>query len=162
MYVDSVLGVIKAYTTRVGFGPFPTESKADLGEKLRQDGQEYGSTTGRPRRCGPFDASVVKYAARLNGVKEVCLTKFDVLKDLETLKIAVGYTNAKDFDPFIADRLEPVYEEIKGFRVDISGIRSYDELPPEAKEYVTLIEHYAGLKVRYISVGPERDAMIVR
>jgi adenylosuccinate synthase len=162
MYVDSVLGVTKAYTTRVGYGPFPTESEADLGEQLRHDGQEYGSTTGRPRRCGPFDASVVKYAARLNGVKEICLTKFDVLKNLETLKIAVGYTSAKEFDPFIADHLEPVYEEIKGFKVDISGMRSFEVLPPEAKEYLTLVEHYTGLKVRYISVGPERDAMIVR
>ena len=161
-YIDSVLGIAKAYTTRVGFGPFPTESKTDLGEQLRNDGQEYGSTTGRPRRCGPFDASVVRYSARLNGVTEICLTKFDVLKNLEKIKIAVGYTNAKDFDPFIADKLEPVYEEIKGFKTDISKMRTFDELPSEAREYVSLVEHYTGLKVKYISVGPERDAMIIR
>jgi adenylosuccinate synthase len=160
--VDSVLGITKAYTTRVGFGPFPTESKTDLGERLRTDGQEFGSTTGRPRRCGPFDASVVKYAARLNGVTEICLTKFDVLKNLERIKIAVGYANANDFDPFIADRLEPVYEEIKGFKTDISKMRTFDELPSEAKEYVSLVEHYTGLTVKYISVGPEREAMIIR
>ncbi len=161
-YIDSVLGITKAYTTRVGFGPFPTESETGLGEQLRNDGQEYGSTTGRPRRCGPFDASVVKYSARLNGVTEICLTKFDVLKNLEKIKIAVGYTNAKDFDPFIADQLEPVYEEIKGFKTDISKIRTFDELPSEAREYVSLVEHYTGLTVKYISVGPERDAMIIR
>ncbi|KPK71414.1 hypothetical protein AMJ87_07285 [candidate division WOR_3 bacterium SM23_60] len=162
LHVDSVLGITKAYTTRVGFGPFPTESKTGLGEQLRSDGQEYGSTTGRPRRCGPFDASVVKYSARLNGVTEICLTKFDVLKNLEKIKIAVGYTNANDFDPFIADRLEPVYEEIRGFKTDISKLRTFEELPSEAKEYISLVEHYTGLTVKYISVGPERDAMIVR
>ncbi len=162
LHVDSVLGITKAYTTRVGFGPFPTESKTGLGEQLRSDGQEYGSTTGRPRRCGPFDASVVKYSARLNGVTEICLTKFDVLKNLETIKIAVGYTNANDFDPFIADQLEPVYEEIRGFKTDISKMRTFEELPSEAKEYISLVEHYTGLTVKYISVGPERNAMIVR
>lgn len=159
--VDQVLGVTKAYTTRVGYGPFPTESEVGLGEQLRKDGQEYGSTTGRPRRCGPFDASVVKYAARLNGVKEVCLTKFDVLANLEKIRIAVGYTNAKGFDPFSADRLEPVYEEIDGFMSDISHVRQVSDLPAQAREYLTLVEHYTGLKVKYISVGPERDAMIV-
>lgn len=160
-HVDQVLGVTKAYTTRVGYGPFPTESETGLGEQLRKDGQEYGSTTGRPRRCGPFDASVVKYAARLNGVEEVCLTKFDVLANLEKIRIAVGYTNAKEFDPFSADTLEPVYEEIDGFMSDISKVRHVIDLPAQAREYLTLVEHYTGLRVKYISVGPERDAMIV-
>lgn len=159
-YVEQVLGVAKAYTTRVGFGPFPTESTEEFGKSLREIGKEYGATTGRPRRCGPFDAAIVKYAAQLNGVKEIVLTKFDVLSSFDKLKIAVGYTNAPAFDPFIADRLEPSYEEIPGFKKDISKIREYSALPDEAKEYLKLIEHYTGLKIKYISVGPERNAVI--
>ncbi len=158
--VENVIGVTKAYTTRVGLGPFPTESDTELGENLRKVGQEFGSTTGRPRRCGPFDVSVVKYAARLNGVNEIILTKFDVLSNFDKMKIAVGYSNAKEFDPFIAGELKPVYEEIPGFKKDISQIRNFDDLPPEAKEYIKLIEHYTGLKVKYVSVGPEREAII--
>ncbi|MGB3479612.1 MAG: adenylosuccinate synthase [bacterium] len=159
-YVEQVLGVAKAYTTRVGFGPFPTESTEEFGKSLRERGKEYGATTGRPRRCGPFDASIVKYAAQLNGVKEIVLTKLDVLSSFDKLKIAVGYNNAPAFDPFIADRLEPSYEEIPGFKKDISKIRDYDALPDEAKEYLKLIEHYTGLKIKYISVGSERNAVI--
>lgn len=159
-YVEQVLGVAKAYTTRVGVGPFPTESTEEFGESLREIGKEYGATTGRPRRCGPFDASVVKYAAQLNGVKEIVLTKFDVLASFDKLKIAVGYANAAAFDPFVADELEPSYEEIPGFKKDISKIRDYDALPDEAKEYLKFIEHYTGLKIKYISVGPERNAVI--
>lgn len=158
--VEHVIGVAKAYTTRVGHGPFPTEDNSAMGENLRKAGNEYGSTTGRPRRCGPFDASVVKYATRLTGAKELFLTKLDILSNLERIKIAVGYTNAQDFDPFIADKLEPVYEETPGFKKDISKIRDYKDLPDKAKEYIKLIEHYTGLKVTYISVGPERDAVI--
>ncbi len=158
--VEQVLGVVKAYTTRVGFGPFPTESTEEFGKSLREIGKEYGATTGRPRRCGPFDASIVKYSARLNGVKEIVLTKFDILSSFDKLKIAVGYVNAPAFDPFIADQLEPSYEEISGFKKDISKIRDYEALPDEAKEYLKLIEHYTGLKIKYISVGPERDAVI--
>jgi len=159
-YIENVLGVTKAYTTRVGLGPFPTESDTDLGEHLRTVGQEFGSTTGRPRRCGPFDSSIIKYAARLNGAKEIAVTKFDVLSDLDTLKIAVGYANAQEFDPFKAGELEPVYKEIPGFKKDISKIRDYNRLPPQAQEYIQLIEHHTCLKVRYISVGPEREALI--
>jgi len=160
--VEKVLGVAKAYTTRVGFGPFPTESTEEFGEHLRKIGKEYGATTGRPRRCGFFDASVVKYAARLNGVKEIVLTKFDILSSFDKLKIAVGYNNASEFDPFIADKLKPSYEEIPGFKKDISKIREFNRLPDQAKEYVKLIEHYTGLKIKYISVGPERDAILKR
>jgi adenylosuccinate synthase len=96
----------------------------------------------------------------LNGVKEIVLTKFDILSSFDKLKIAVGYVNAPAFDPFIADQLEPSYEEISGFKKDISKIRDYEALPDEAKEYLKLIEHYTGLKIKYISVGPERDAVI--
>ncbi|MBN2621629.1 adenylosuccinate synthase [candidate division WOR-3 bacterium] len=158
--IQDVLGVVKAYTTRVGLGPFPTEDKEDT--VLRDKGQEYGATTGRPRRCGPFDASVVKYSARLNGVKKIVLTKFDILSGVETLRIAVGYTNGKDFDPFIAQDLTPVYEELPGFKEDISAIRTFDALPDEAKDYVRMIERYTGLVVQYISIGPDRDAVIVK
>lgn len=158
--LERVIGVSKAYTTRVGLGPFPTEDKGEFGENLRKYGNEYGATTGRPRRCGPFDSSVVKYAARLTNAKELFLTKLDVLSNFETLKIAVGYSNAKEFDPFIAGELNPVYEEIPGFKKDISEIKSYGDLPPEAKEYIKLIEHYTGLKVTYISVGAANEAVI--
>lgn len=161
-HIGKVVGVAKAYTTRVGQGPFPTEDEAELGENLRKSGAEFGATTGRPRRCGPFDVSIVKYAARLNGVKEIFLTKLDVLSNFEKIKIAVGYSNTKEFDPFIADELEPVYEEMAGFKKDISQIGKFDDLPSEAKDYIHLIEHYTGLKVSYISVGPEREAIIKR
>lgn len=156
----NVIGVAKAYTTRVGLGPFPTEDNGDFGENLRKFGNEFGATTGRPRRCGPFDASVVKYAAHLTNARELFLTKLDVLSHFDKLKIAVGYSNAKEFDPFIADELKPVYEEVPGFKKDISGIRTFAELPEEVKEYINLIEHYTGLKVTYISVGPANDAVI--
>lgn len=158
----NVIGVAKAYTTRVGLGPFPTEDKTDFGENLRKYGNEYGATTGRPRRCGPFDASVVKYAAHLTNAQELFLTKLDVLSNFDKIKIAVGYSNAKEFDPFIADELQPVYEEIPGFKKDISVIRTFAELPAEVKEYINLMEHYTGLTVTYISVGPSNDAVIKR
>jgi len=159
-YIERVIGVTKAYTTRVGQGPFPTEDNSELGSCLRDGGNEFGSTTGRPRRCGPFDASVVKYAARLSGAQEIFLTKLDVLSNLESIKIAVGYKNAKEFDPFIADKLVPVYEEVPGFRADISKIRDFDDLPKEAKKYINSLEQYTGLKVSYISVGAGREAVI--
>ncbi len=158
--LERVIGVAKAYTTRVGLGPFPTEDKSGFGENLRKYGNEYGATTGRPRRCGAFDASVVKYTARLTNAQELFLTKLDVLSNFDTIKMAVGYSNAKDFDPFIADELKPVYEELPGFKKDISNIKSFDELPPEAKEYIKLIEHYTGIKVTYVSVGAANEAVI--
>lgn len=160
--ISRVIGVAKAYTTRVGQGPFPTEDNGKTGENLRKAGYEYGSTTGRPRRCGPFDASVVKYASRISGAKELFLTKLDVLANADKLKIAIGYTNGSEFDPFIADKLEPVYVETPGFKKDISKIKDYDDLPDEAKEYIKMIEHYTGLKVSYISVGSERESVIKR
>jgi len=159
-HIGQVIGVAKAYTTRVGQGPFPTEDIAEFGENLRKAGQEFGATTGRPRRCGPFDASLVRYSARICGVKELFLTKLDVLGNFETLKIATAYTNAKEFDPFIVDELDPVYQEVPGFKTDISKIREFKHLPAKAKEYIKLIEHYTGLRVSYISVGPEREAVI--
>ena len=158
--VQRVLGVAKAYTTRVGQGPFPTEDSGELGAKLRESGAEFGSTTGRPRRCGAFDAAVVRYAARINGVREMVLTKLDVLSGLDKLRIAVGYKGEEEFDPFRSERLEPEYVEVPGFKEDISKARARSELPPAARDYVEMIEGHTGLKVTYVSVGPERDAVI--
>ncbi|UCC12857.1 MAG: adenylosuccinate synthase, partial [candidate division WOR-3 bacterium] len=158
--IEKVYGITKAYTTRVGLGPFPTENEEAMGQNLRDVGKEYGATTGRPRRCGPFDVEVVKYAARLSGVTEIVLTKFDVLGSLETILVSVGYENADGFDPFNASKLKPVYKEVPGFKTDISHIRQFRDLPAQAKDYVQLIEEYTNLRVKYISVGPERDAMI--
>jgi len=160
--IGRVIGVAKAYTTRVGQGPFPTEDKTDMGKYLRDTGSEFGATTGRPRRCGAFDAPVVRYTARLSGAREIFLTKLDILSDLETIRIGVGYTNSSEFDPFIADKLDPVYEELPGFKTDISKIRDYNGLPSEVKEYVRMIEHYTGLKVSHIGVGQNREDVIVR
>ena len=158
--VEKVLGVAKAYTTRVGQGPFPTEDSGSLGAMLRDSGAEFGSTTGRPRRCGAFDAAVVRYAARISGVREMVVTKLDVLAGFETIRIAKGYKGHREFDPFISEHLEPEYVEVKGFKKDISGARSPDELPEAARDYIRSIEDNTGLKVSYVSVGPERDAVI--
>jgi adenylosuccinate synthase len=160
--IGTVIGVAKAYITRVGMGPFPTEDKSDMGKYLRDTGSEFGATTGRPRRCGAFDASLIRYTARISGAREIFLTKLDVLSDLEKLKISVGYSNTQEFDPFIADKLDPVYEEMPGFKTDITGIRKYGDLPTEARDYIKLIEHYTGLPVTYIGIGQDRDAVIKR
>ena len=160
--VGRVIGVAKAYTTRVGQGPFPTEDTSVMGQTLRDTGSEFGATTGRPRRCGAFDVPVVKYTSRLAGAREIFLTKLDVLSGLDKIKLAVGYANAPEFDPFIADTLDPVYEEMPGFKADISKVRTFDGLPAEAQEYVKMIEHYTGLKVSHIGLGQDREAVIKR
>ncbi len=160
--VGRVIGVAKAYTTRVGQGPFPTEDTSVMGQTLRDTGSEFGATTGRPRRCGAFDVPVVKYTSRLAGAREIFLTKLDVLSGLDKIKLAVGYANAPEFDPFIADTLDPVYEELPGFKADISKVRTFDGLPAEAQEYVKMIEHYTGLKVSHIGLGQDREAVIKR
>jgi adenylosuccinate synthase len=158
--VERVLGVAKAYTTRVGQGPFPTEDSGQLGKMLRESGAEFGSTTGRPRRCGAFDAALVRYAARINGASEMVLTKLDVLCGLEKIKIAVRYKQNSEFDPFLAERLEPEYMETPGFTEDISMARSRHDLPDTAVRYIKLIEEHTGVSVSHVSVGPERDALI--
>ena len=158
--IEQVLGVAKAYTTRVGQGPFPSEDSGELGRVLRESGAEFGSTTGRPRRCGSFDAALVRYAARINGVKEMVLTKLDVLSGLDKIRIATGYENADEFDPFVTDHLRPKYIEVNGFQENVSGARSPDDLPSKAKDYIKAIEEYTGLKIRYVSVGPEREAIV--
>lgn len=158
--VDRVLGVVKAYTTRVGAGPFPTEDSGPLGALLREYGAEFGSTTGRPRRCGTFDAALVRYAARLNGASEVVITKLDVLSGLDKIRIAVRYENSADFDPFNTETLVPEYIEMPGFEEDISRARSLEDIPDEALNYLKAVEEHTGLKVSHVSVGPERDAIV--
>ncbi len=163
--VGQVVGVIKAYTSRVGAGPFPTEQDNDIGNTIRQRGNEYGTTTGRPRRCGWFDAFAVGYAAALSGVGALALSLLDVLGGLEELKICTGYrVNGKlleEFDPMGLGRAECIYETLPGWKEDISGCRTVRDLPPQAREYVRRIEELLGRPVGFISVGSERTASIV-
>jgi len=164
--IDSVIGVAKAYTTRVGEGPFPTELQDELGEKMREKGGEYGATTGRPRRCGWFDAVVVNHSIRINGIREVTITKLDVLNDFEKIKICVGYRlNGKIFHhvPSNLDLLkssEPIYEELDGWKTEIKDVRKLSDLPRNAQRYVRRIEELIGTKVAMISVGSERNETI--
>ena len=167
-YIDKVIGITKAYTTRVGEGPFPTELNDNIGELMREKGGEYGATTGRPRRCGWFDAPVVKYANRINGIKEIVLTKLDVLSEFESIKVCTGYQiNGKLHEYFPADSelsafIEPVYEEIKGWKKDISMINNFDDLPTETQYYIQRIEALTESKSTMISVGPKRSQTILR
>jgi len=164
--INSVIGVAKAYTTRVGEGPFPTELHDELGEKIRERGGEYGSTTGRPRRCGWFDAVVVNHSIRVNGIREVVITKLDVLNDFEKIKICVGYrSNGKVFQHVpsnleMLNRSEPVYEELVGWKTEIKGVRSFSDLPQNAQRYIQRIEELIGTKITMISVGSERNETI--
>ncbi len=164
--IHKIYGVMKAYTTRVGSGPFPTEAGGALEEHLRLRGGEFGATTGRPRRCGWFDAVAVRHAVTINGVDETILTKLDVLDDQETLKICVGYKyNGKVHERFPPDlallpQCEPVYEERPGWRQDTSCCTSIHKLPGEAVNYVRCLEELLGLKVTMVSVGPDRRQFI--
>ncbi len=161
--ITLVIGIVKAYTTRVGFGPFPTELTDDTGENLRKIGAEYGATTGRPRRCGWFDAFLVKYSATINGIEEAAITKLDVLSSFDEIKVCTGYElNGKTLRSFPTDvqrlsEVKPVYKSFKGWKSDISGCRSYSELPSEAKEYLEFIANHTGVKITIVSVGPKRD-----
>ena len=164
--IHSVIGIAKAYTTRVGEGPFPTELQDELGEKIRQRGGEYGATTGRPRRCGWFDAVVVNHSIRINGIREMVITKLDVLNDFDTIKICVGYR--KDGKAFyhvpsnleILKHSEPIYEEMKGWKTEIQGVRNFKDLPTNAKRYLKRIQKLIGAKITMISVGSERDETV--
>lgn len=164
--IDSVIGVTKAYTTRVGEGPFPTELKDQVGERIREKGGEYGATTGRPRRCGWFDAVVVNHAIRINGIQEVAITKLDVLNDFEKVKICVGYrVNGKILHhvPSHLDLLEssePVYEELDGWRREVKGAKKISELPAQAQRYLKRIEELTHAKIAMVSVGSERNETI--
>lgn len=166
--IDRVLGVTKAYTTRVGSGPFPTELTDASGENLRQKGQEFGATTGRPRRCGWFDAPAVRYACRINGISEIALTKIDVLDTLPVLKIATGYEiDGKRVDEFPrrVEKLEkarPLFEEHPGWTAPTSGLRSFDRMPENARRYIRRIEELIEVPVTLISTGVDRDDTIIR
>jgi adenylosuccinate synthase len=166
--IDRVVGVIKAYTTRVGEGPFPTELLDATGEWLRATGGEYGVTTGRPRRCGWYDAVVARYAGRINGLTDLVLTKLDVLTGLEKVPVCVAYDVAgRRFDEMPSGQTDfhhatPVYAELDGWSEDITGCRTFDDLPPNAQRYVLALEEMSGTRISAVGVGPGRDATIVR
>ena len=168
-YVSRVVGIAKAYTTRVGAGPFPTELFDETGDRIRDVGNEYGTTTGRPRRCGWLDLAILRYAARVNGLDELALTKLDVLSGLPRLKVAVAYQRGGErIDAFPAEfgveslaEWEPVYAELPGWEEDITGVRQREALPAAAREYVARIEEWVGVPVTFIGVGPEREQAIV-
>ena len=164
--IHSVIGIAKAYTTRVGEGPFPTELQDEIGEKIRERGGEYGATTGRPRRCGWFDAVVVNHSIRVNGIREMVMTKLDVLNDFDTIKICVGYReNGKVFyhvpsNLEILKHSEPIYEELKGWKSEIKGVRNFKDLPRYAQRYLKRIQKLISAKITMISVGSERDETV--
>ena len=162
-WVDRVIGIMKAYITRVGAGPFPTELLDDVGERLGTRGKEFGTVTGRQRRCGWFDACLGRYAARLNGLSELLITKLDVLSGVETLKICTGYrAYGQTFDDMpphqsVFHDASPIYEELEGWHEEIDEIRAFDELPKQAQAYVRRIEELVGVHASVVSVGPARD-----
>lgn len=165
-YMDRIIGIAKAYTTRVGAGPFPTELSGEIDAYLTEKGQEFGTTTGRKRRCGWFDAALVKRAVLLNSMTELCITKLDVLDDLDKIKIGIGYQlNGKKLDylPFDLESIkqcEPIYEELSGWQSSTVGIREYNQLPENAKNYLKRIEQLVDIPIKMISTGPERDQTI--
>ena len=163
--VGKVMGIFKAYCTRVGSGPFPTELLDETGETLRQIGHEFGATTGRPRRCGWLDMVALKYAVMMNGVTELIMMKADVLNDFDTIKVATAYAidgQTLDYFPYESDEVKPVYTEFKGWKKDICGVRDYADFPQELKDYVSFIEKETGCPVRIISVGPDRKEIVIR
>jgi adenylosuccinate synthase len=166
--IDYVLGIVKAYTTRVGAGPFPTELDDDVGRQLRKVGSEFGATTGRPRRCGWFDAVLLKRAVFTNSVTGLCLTKLDVLDGLPEIKICVGYRldgKVQDTPPLLTDRYgecEPVYESVPGWSEPTAGATAWSALPKAAKAYLERIEELTQVPIDIISTGPSRDAVIIR
>jgi adenylosuccinate synthase len=166
--VQNFVGIIKAYTTRVGGGPFPTEQANATGDYIRERGNEYGTTTRRPRRCGWFDAMAVKYSVDLCGVTALAVTLLDVLSGLDHVQICTGYRmHGTRLDYFRADmdtlaEVEPIYETLPGWRGNISGCRTFEELPREAQTYVKRLEYLCGAPIRMVSVGPERSATLLR
>jgi adenylosuccinate synthase len=170
MAIDRVIGVAKAYTTAVGAGPLPTELTDADGDMLRELGAEYGTSTGRPRRCGWYDAVAVRFSVRLAGYSSLSLTKVDVLDRFGRIRICVAYRDPADECEWLTvpastsvyERLEPVYEDLPGWQIDTTGCRSWAELPDQARAYVERLEALAGVPINHVSVGPERTQMIVR
>ena len=148
--IKNVIGITKAYCTRVGSGPFPTEQENEIGEKIRQIGKEFGSTTGRPRRCGWIDLAALKYSCMINGVTELCLMKLDVLTGLNEIKVCIDYKGE-----------EPVYSVSPGWNEDISEIKNFENLPENCKNYVNFVQDFLKIKVTKISVGSDREQTIV-
>jgi adenylosuccinate synthase len=167
--ISGVVGITKAYTTRVGSGQFPTELDDELGRKLRQDGEEFGATTGRPRRCGWFDAVVARHAVRVNGLTSMAITKLDVLTGLKTVRVCVAYEyDGKRIENFpasrhVLDNVTPVYEDLPGWNDPVSDARSLDDLPDNARRYLTSLEELTGTPTLMISVGARRrDTIVLR
>jgi len=164
--ISSVYGIVKAYTTRVGLGPFPTELHGEEGEALRTWGAEFGATTGRPRRCGWFDAFLMNYSRMINGIERVAITKLDVLSNMDEIKVCIAYEldeqRLKSFPTTESDlsRIVPIYETLPGWKTDITNVRSYDDLPIETKNYLSFLAEYSGFEISIISVGPKRDQTI--
>ena len=168
--LNGVLGIVRTYTTRVGEGPFPTEmleSESELGQLIRERGREYGASTGRPRRCGWFDAFATRYAAEINGFTSVALTKLDVLDALDEIKVCVGYNlNGKRCEslPAVSQdlrRVEPIYETLPGWNSETVGITDLRELPPKAREYINFLSNQIGVEIGLVSTGPERSQTII-
>jgi adenylosuccinate synthase len=159
--IDDVVGIAKAYTTRVGSGPFPTEATGAHEERLRSVGREFGATTGRPRRCGWFDAALVRHAAQLNGLTRLALTKLDVLSGLDRIPVCVGYEGTDGF-PGALDAVRPIWEEYAGWSADLSGCRTMAELPATCRVYVERLEALIGVPIELVSVGPGREQTILR
>ena len=168
--IEEVVGVSKAYVTRVGEGPFVTELTDEIGQSIQKIGHEFGVTTGRPRRCGWFDAVIMKYAVLVGGITNVALTKIDVFDSFDEIKVCVAYKDCRNdkvytsypTDVFIHKYLEPVYESFAGWKTDLTGIRNYEDLPQNAKRYIARLEDLIGAPIGIISVGPDREQTIFR
>jgi adenylosuccinate synthase len=166
--IQEVIGVAKAYATRVGNGPFPSELSGDIAERLREEGREYGATTGRPRRCGWFDAVAIRHAARVNGLTSLVITKLDVLDSLPEIKMVVAYEiggrRVTEMPESLAelDAIEPVHEAFPGWKKPTTGARHWEDLPPEARRYLDRLEELAGVPIRMVSVGSGRDENVER
>ena len=166
--LEKIIGIFKAYTTRVGSGPFPTELNDSVGEKLREVGKEFGATTGRPRRCGWLDAFAAKYSCMINGLTDIALTKLDILDSFDEIKICVGYeyngihlsNYSESID--IENHIKPIYKEFKGWNTNLNGISNYNMLPLEGREYIEFIEDFLDTKISIISIGPGRNDIINR
>jgi adenylosuccinate synthase len=165
--LQTVVGVVKAYCTRVGAGPFPTEQLNEIGEKLREAGHEFGTVTGRPRRTGWLDAFVVRYAGMLSGITHMAITRLDILDGFDEIKMCTGYKykgellNEIPASLKVLAEVEPVYETFKGWKTSISDIRKYEDLPKEARVYLERMAEVTGIKLGIVSVGPNRDQTIV-